>query len=144
VTPPNVIFVPAPVAPGFLQEITWTMTGATTASVSSTGLDIIWNTRATLLAWQDGQPRFFHGTEALSGGATGSGPFRFPSAALARAWWDNYRVEVRFNGGSWEDMGDPVSGNTTATALSTSATTSQTGTAFVSGDIVDFRVSSAS
>ena len=136
-TPPTVQFIPAAAAAGYLQEITWTMTGSASATVSSTGLAIINPIKTTQLSWQNGQPRFWNGLEADNFGATNK---VFPSIAACRAWWDNYQAEIRFNGGSWEGLGDPVSGSTQASYINCGATTSQSGTAFVSGDIVDIRI----
>jgi len=136
VTPPTVQFIPAPAAAGYLQEITWTMTGSNTATISSTGLEIIDSGKTTQLAWPGG-PRFWNGTEADNYGATGG---QFPSSTDCRTWWDNYQAEIRFNGGSWESLGDPITGATQDDYINSSETTSQTGTAFVSGDIVDIRI----
>jgi hypothetical protein len=136
-TPPTVQFIPAPAAAGYLQEITWTMTGSGTATVSSTGLAIINPSKTNQLAWDPGKPRIWNGSEADNFGAS-SGVFA--SAAASRAWWNNYQAEIRFNGGLWENLGDPVSGDAQPAYLNTTATTSQSGTAFVSGDIVDIRI----
>jgi len=140
VTPPTVQFIPAPAAAGYLQEITWTMTGSNTATISSTGLEIINSGKTNQLAWQDGRPRFWNGLEADNYGASGG---TFATASDCRTWWDNYQGEIRFNGGSWESLGDPVSGSTQTRYINAGETTSQTGTAFVSGDIVDIRIWSA-
>jgi hypothetical protein len=137
VTPPTVQFIPAPAAAGYLQEITWTMTGASTATITSSGLEIINPSKTTQLTWSNGQPRFWNGSEADNFGATSG---FFASSAACRAWWDNYQGEIRFNGGSWESLGDPVFGSAQLQYLNCSSTTSQTGTAFVSGDIVDIRI----
>jgi hypothetical protein len=136
-TPPIVQFIPAPAAAGYLQEITWTMTGSSTATVSSTGLDIIDNDRTSSLSWQAGRPRLLNGLEADNYGASGG---TFATGTDCRTWWDNYQGEIRFNGGSWESLGDPVGGSTQKAYLNSSVTTSQTGTAFVSGDIVEIRI----
>jgi len=116
------------------------MTGSNTATISSTGLEIINSGKTNQLAWQDGRPRFWNGLEADNYGASGG---TFATASDCRTWWDNYQGEIRFNGGSWESLGDPVSGSTQTRYINAGETTSQTGTAFVSGDIVDIRIWSA-
>jgi len=138
-SPPSWLYWPDSPAAGstYLQEITWTMTGADTATVSSTGLAIINPSKTTQLTWSDGRPRIWNGSEADNYGAS-SGVFA--SAAACRAWWDNYQAEIRFNGGSWENLGDPVLGDEQTAYLNITAITSQTGTTFVSGDVVDFRI----
>ena len=139
-TPPTVQFIPA-AGGGYLQEITWTMTSNSTATVSSTGLDIIWASQTGSLAYQAGRPRLYNGLEAVNYGATANfWGNAFASTAACRAWWDNYQIETRLNGGVWETLGDPVFGSAQPHYLNTTGNTSQTGTAWVSGDIVDFRV----
>lgn len=66
-TPPSKwLFFPAPAATGPLQTITWTMTGADTATVSSSGAAIINPVKTNLLAWNDGVPRLWNGSAATS------------------------------------------------------------------------------
>ena len=121
------------------------MTGASTATVSSTGQDIIRNNFVVSLSWYDGAPRFINGTEAQNFGANSSNAFA--NGTANRVWWDNYIVEMEFNGGSWTggtvdpvaDFGIASDYLNTAPSLS-----SQYGTAFVSGDIIKFRISTAS
>lgn len=128
----------------YLQEITWNMTGRDTCTIgSSTGLDIISNTKTTQLivaASPSGQPRLWNGLEADNYGAV-SGVFA--SNAACQSWWANYGVEVRVNGGAWEALGVPVSGTTQTNYINTTANYSRTSIDFVNGDVVDFRVSSA-
>ncbi len=139
------LFFPSPAASGYLQEITWTMTGAADATVSSTGQDIIKNNQTAFLSWDDGAPRFINGTESQNFGADSSNAFA--SSAANRVWWNNYIVEMEFNGGSWTGGSvDPVQDFGIAKAyLNTGPSlSSQYGTAFVSGDIIKFRISTAS
>ena len=85
-----------------LQTITWTMTSADTATVVSSGLDIIDATKTTQLASSGGGPRLWNGTEANSYGATNK---VFASAALCNDWWeDNYQAWIRQDGGPWITM----------------------------------------
>ena len=143
---PRWLFFPAPAAAGFLQEVTWTMTGSSTATISSTGQDIINENHPTLLSWQAGSPRRVNGSKAADSGATQSGSrYNFANSALCRAWWDNYKVEMEKNGGGFVSIGDPVLGSTQPWYLNaTSSNIPGSGTAFVSGDIIKFRVSNAS
>lgn len=142
---PRWLFFPAPAASGFLQEVTWTMTGSSTATISSSGQDIINENHPTLLAWSAGKPRLINGSEAVNSGATQSGTrYNFATAALCRAWWDNYKVEMEKNGGGFVSIGDPVFGSTQPWYLNAaSSNIPGGGTAFVSGDIIKFRVSNA-
>jgi len=142
---PRWLFFPTPAATGFLQETTWTMTGASTATISSTGQDIINQNYTSLLSWAPGKPRLINGAEASNSGATGSGGrYFFGTGTLSRAWWDNYIVEMEKNGGGFVSLGDPVYGSTQSWYLNSSSTSIPGfGTAFVSGDIIKFRVSNA-
>ena len=139
------LFFPSPVVAGYLQEITWTMSGASTAAVSSSGQDIINNSKTNQLSWDAGQPRFWNGTESQNLRANASNAFS--NGAATRVWWNNYIVEMQFNGGIWTGgAADPVgSSGTQPLYLNTTTTlSSQSGTAFVSGDIIKFRISTAS
>jgi hypothetical protein len=85
-----------------LQTITWTMTSADTATVVSSGLDIIDATKTTQLASSGGGPRLWNGAEANKYGATNK---VFASAALCNDWWeDNYQAWIRQDGGPWITM----------------------------------------
>ena len=140
------LFFPSPAASGYLQEITWNMSGSDTASsISPTGQEIINSGKSDQLTWDPGAPRFWNGAESQNSGADSSNTFA--SSAANRVWWDNYIVEMEFNGGSWsggtvdpvQDYGIQTSYLNTGPSLS-----SQFGTAFVSGDIIKFRISTAS
>ena len=127
---------------GYHQEITWTMTGAADATVSSTGQDIIKNNQTAFLNWGDGKPRLINGTESQNFGANGSNTF--PTNAACRTWWDNYQVEGEKNGGGFVSIGNPVSGSAQDAYINANSTAMPGwGTAFVSGDIVKFRISTA-
>ena len=137
------LFFPSPAAAGYLQEITWTMTGEADATVSSTGQDIIKNNQTASLKWGDGRPRLINGTESQNFGANGSNAFA--NGTANRVWWDNYKVEGEKNGGGFVSIGDPVSGACQAAYLNANSTAMPGyGTAFVFGDIIKFRVSTAS
>ena len=119
------------------------MTGASTATVSSTGQEIIDSPSASGLVWTTGAPRFWNGTESQNFGANGSSTFA--SSALCRAWWDNYYIEAEKNGAGFVSIGDPVIGDA-QTAYFNVYTTNMPGwgVAYVSGDIIKFRILSAS
>jgi hypothetical protein len=146
------LFFPSPAAAGYLQEITWNMTGADTCTVSSSGQQIISATKTSQNTWAAGQPRFWNGAEAVNGAnyssTSGTGAnqtYNFTSGATCRTWWNNYIVELQFNGGSWGSSSDPVQGSCQPGYINTSSGTfSTSGTAFVSGDTVNFRISAAS
>ncbi len=136
------LFFPSPAASGYLQEITWTMTGASTATVSSTGQDIMRESSVSALSWGNGRPRLINGLAANSAGATN---YAFPSGALCRAWWDNFHVEGEKNGGGFVSIGDPVDGAAQTPYLNASNTNMPGwGVAYVSGDVIKFRISTAS
>ena len=147
---PRWLFFPAPAAAGYLQEITWVMSGgANASSVTSSGQEIINADMDFLLSWQNGTPRFWHGAESANSGATSwtSGStvlYQFATSAASRAWWDNYIVEMEFNGGSFESSSDPIGGDGLTSYLNVAGSEfSTSGTAFVSGDTIKFRVSAA-
>jgi len=142
---PRWLFFPAPATAGFLQEVTWTMTGASTATISSTGQDIINANHPTALSWGAGTPRLVNGSVAANSGATQSGSrYNFDPASACRTWWDNYKVEMEKNGGGFVSIGDPVLGSAQPWYLNASSLNIPgRGTAFVSGDIIKFRVSNA-
>ena len=94
-----------------LQTITWTMLTNSTATVVSSGLDIIDNDRTSSLFVSPG-PRFWNGLEADNYGATNG---VFASVALKDAWWtSNYQARIRQDGGVWITM----DGNTAGTIFS--------------------------
>ena len=129
---------------GYHQEITWTMTGESTATVSSTGQDIINSLAASGLVWTNGAPRFWNGTESQNFGANSSN--QFASGAANDAWWKgNYQIEAEKNGGGFVSIGNPVSGDGQSSYFNvyTSAMPGW-GVAFVSEVIIKFRVSAAS
>jgi hypothetical protein len=118
------------------------MTGSGTATISSTGQDIIRESATQFLAWDAGKPRLFNGDAANAAGATN---FEFPTASLCRAWWNNYHVEAEKNGNGFVSIGDPVSGDAQTPYLNVFNTSMPGwGTAFQSGDVIKFRVSTAS
>lgn len=147
-----------------LQQITWNMSGQDTASsVVSVGLEIISPIFHNFLSWGSGaagtagdrgdlsQPRLLNGPEAGNQGATGfqmgtaEEYYWFSSAAANLAFWAQYRVLFQFNGGAWENGGDPVSGGqgTPGWDLFFNMDTqfSTFGTPYVNGDVLKFRVS---
>ena len=105
---PRWLFFPTQ-STGALQTITFTMSGATSASsISSSGLEIISTTRVTSLrnGANAGKMRFWNGSEAANGanfdGTTGSGAsiqYRFTNSTTCREWWHLYAVSVTLNGG---------------------------------------------
>lgn len=99
---------PVTAIPNALQQITWTMTSASNATVTSTGLDIISAAKTNELSIADA-PRIWNGTEADNSGATSG---TFPSSAANTAWWTgNYWLRVRQDGGDWlymQNFQDPA------------------------------------
>lgn len=160
-TPPSRwLFFPTQSA-GTLQTITWNMTGSDTATVSSSGAAIINPSKTDQLSWTTGTPRFWNGEAAEDAddfNAFSGGRYNFTSGATCRAWWNLYAVSVTLNGGSPQSMNATSSGGSggsavIAGAVSGSCQTSyiNTGTdvspkasAFVSGDVLVFTVTSAS
>ena len=91
-----------------LQTLTWTMLTNDTATVVSSGLDIIDNDKTNQLFITPG-PRFWNGSEADNYGAFNSGTFG--TSAACRAWWeDNYQARIRQDGGVWMTMDGNVAG----------------------------------
>ena len=102
------IFFPAPASSGALQVITWTMTSSDSATVTSTGQNIINPSKTSQLKQSGTQPRFWNGSEALNSGATfSSGRYNFSSATASGIWWGNYSVSATVNGGAAESLGSP-------------------------------------
>lgn len=150
----------------YLQEITWNMSGASTASsVTSVGLEIISTTYVNYLSYTAGQPRLLNGAEAGNQGATRGVAtpteiyYIFSSGTTVTglggqqnaAFWAQYRIQFQFNGGAWEDGGDPSAVLQTGwnayynlyVVFNTANQFSTYGTAFVSGDVIKWRVSAA-
>jgi hypothetical protein len=140
------------------------MSGQDTASsVVSVGLEIISPIFHNYLSWGSGatgtandrgdlsQPRLLNGPEAANAGAYGQQMgtaeeyYWFSSDAANLAWWRQYRVLFQFNGGDWENGGDPVAGGqgTPGWGLFYNMSTqfSTYGTPYVNGDVLKFRVS---
>ena len=145
------LFFPAPAVAGYLQEITWVMSGPGNASsLSSTGQEIINPDMDFNLTWANGTPRFWMGSESANAGATswslnGIVLYQFSTNAAVRSWWNNYIVEMEFNGGTWDSSSDPIGGDGLGSYLNVYGNQfATTGTAFVSGDTIKFRVSAAS
>ena len=138
------LFFPSPAASGYLQEITWNMSGSATASsISSTGQEIINSGKSDQLAWYPGYPRFWNGAESQNSGADTNNAFS--TTAACRVWWNNYIIEMEFNGAAWDSSHDPISGACAPSYLNPGDGNFNTEmTAFVSGDIIKFRVSTAS
>ena len=158
-TPPNKwLFFPTPAATGPLQTITWNMTGASNATVSSTGSEIINPDKTSGLKWSDGKARFWNGSAAVGAAnydaSSQSGTnYYFTSGTTCREWWHLYAVSVTLNGGSSIDLNATSSGgsgNQAQVAGSVQSSSAQTryinvtnaikGSAFVSGDVVVFTV----
>ena len=148
------LFFPRP----HLQEITWNMSGANTASsVTSVGLEIISTTYVDYMSYTAGQPRFFNGAEAGNQGATQgvAAPteiyYIFGTDAANAAYWAQYRIQFQFNGGAWEDGGDPAAVDQIGwpaqwhlyVVFNIANQFSTYGTDFVSGDVIKWRVSAA-
>jgi len=131
-----------------LQDTTWTMSNANVASsITSTGLEIISTTWVNnYLQYAAGQPRLWNGAEARNQGAfqSGSGSnivYIFSNTAAIDAYWAQYRLLFSFNGGSFEDGGDPIAGFQGFLrfySLTTSFSTA--GTNFANGDVLRFKV----
>ena len=84
-----------------LQQITWNMTSGTTATVTSTGIEVIDPDTTTQLGVSGG-PRFWNGSEANNYGATNK---TFGSGPLCADWWEeNYWARIRQDGGPWIAM----------------------------------------
>ncbi len=143
-TTPHWLFFPSQEV--VLQDTSWTMSDANNASsITSTGLEIVSTTYlGGFLSYANGQPRLWTGAEALNqgGSASGSGGrHTFPSESAHTAYWAQYRLLFSFNGGSFEDGGDPIAGFVGFNlffSLTTSFSTA--GTAFVNGDVLRFKV----
>ena len=109
------LFFPSPASSGALQTITWSMTSASAATVSSSGTGII-SLKASELAYgSSGKVRFWNGISAADApdfsGTSGSGTnttWNFTSGTTCRVWWHNYAVSVTLNGGA------PISMNATS------------------------------
>lgn len=137
------IFFPAPASSGALQVITWTMTSSDSATITSTGQNIINPSKTSQLrqgASGSTQPRFWNGSEALNSGATLSfGRYNFSSTAACRLWWDNYSVTATVNGGTPESLGSPPTHTTIQRGyLGSSVSLSS----LSSSDVIIFTVSS--
>tara|TARA_R110002096_G_scaffold269062_3_gene462851 strand:- start:1169 stop:1663 length:495 start_codon:yes stop_codon:yes gene_type:complete len=163
-TPPSKwLFFPTPSSSssGTLQTITWNMTGSDAASVSSSGAAIINPAKTSQLAWSAGRPRFWNGEAAEDGddfNALSGGRYNFTSGATCRVWWHLYAVSVTLNGGSPQSMNatssggsggsavvaGAVSGSCQTSYINTSGVDAPKGSAFVSGDVLVFTVTSAS
>jgi hypothetical protein len=157
-TPPSKwLFFPAPAATGPLQTITWTMTGADTATVSSSGAAIINPVKTNLLAWNDGVPRLWNGSAATSAAnydTFSSGRYFFTSATTCRDWWCLYGVTATLNGGSphsfnatftggsgaGRSVDGAVSGSCQTTYINITGNLAIKASAFVSGDVLVFTV----
>ena len=163
--PPNKwLFFPTQ-SSGALQTITWSMSGATTASISSTGQQIISTTKvAELRVGKSGSKmRLWNGSEAQNGDdfdtTTGSGAstqHKFTSGTTCRAWWHNYAVSATVNGGTAVDLnatssggsgnGEDVAGSVDGSCQPGYVNCSVelvAGTSLSSGDTVVFTVTSA-
>ncbi len=158
-TPPSKwLFFPTPAAAtGPLQTITWNMTGADTATVSSSGLAIINPVKTNQLAWTAGSCRFWNGAEAENGAnynTTSGGRYNFTSGATCRDWWCLYAVSGTLNGGSTHSFNatftggsgggrsvdGAISGACQPSYINTSGSVVIKGSAFVSGDVLVFTV----
>jgi len=149
------LYIPAPAATGPLQTITWTMTGAGTATVSSTGLNIINPNQTDALQYDGARMRLWNGEESAT--ATGfnmlyDGKYYFLTGTYCRQWWLDYSVSATLNGGTsislnsasdygsgeYENITGAVQGNGQETYINLSL--SVKATALVSGDVVVFTV----
>jgi hypothetical protein len=157
-TPPSKwLFFPAPAATGPLQTITWNMTGASNATVSSSGAEIINPSQTSLLSWADGLPRLWNGSaaeDAANFDVLSGGRYNFTSGTTCRDWWCLYGVTATLNGGSSHSFnatftGDSGAGRSVLGAVAGSCQTSYIniqgnfaikGSAFVSGDVLVFTV----
>jgi len=107
------LFFPAPASSGALQVITWTMTSATNATVTSTGQNIINPSKTNQLQQQGTSPRLWNGSESLNSGSALSGTrYNFSSNSACRTWWNNYSITATVNGGTPESLGSPPSHTT--------------------------------
>ena len=155
-TPPSKwLFFPTQTT-GPLQTITWNMTGADTATVTSSGAEIIHAFKTNQLAWDPGKCRFWNGSAAVSAAnfnRIGNGPkYLFTSGTTCRDWWCLYAVSATLNGGSAIDLnasstGGSGSSRTVAGAVEGSCQSpyvncviATKGSAFVSGDVLVFTV----
>ena len=153
------LFFPSPTASGPLQTITWTMTGAGTATVSSTGLNIINPNKTDELQYDGGRMRLWNGEESET--ATGFnvvlyGKYYFLTGTYCRQWWLDYSVSATLNGGtsislnSASDYGSGQSENITGAVEGTAQeayinlSQSVKATALVSSDVVVFTVTAFS
>ena len=123
------------------------MTGSDAATVTSQGQEIIW-TEDVGFRYQAGVPRLINGSEALNFGATATGgsptEYEFGSASACRTWWDNYHIEMEKNGGGFVSLGDPVQGSAQTKYLNvTGSVPPDNGVEWVAGDVIKFRISSA-
>ena len=150
-TPPSKwLFFPTQTT-GPLQTITWNMTGASTATVSSIGAAIINTSKTTQLAWQPGKCRFWNGSAAVSAAnynTESGGLYYFTSSTTSRDWWCLYGVSATLNGGPAIDLnalstGGSGGSRTVTGAVYGSCQTSYIncviatkGSAFISGDTV--------
>ena len=162
-TPPNKwLFFPSPAVSGPLQTMTYDMTSATQATVTSSGAGII-SLRAKQLTWTDGELRLWNGIAAADAddfsSTYGSGTntqWIFSSGTTCRVWWHNYAVSATLNGGSpidlnaasssgsgaSEDVAGSLDGSCQPAYINT--TTPVKGSALVSGDTVVITVTAAS
>ena len=148
-----------------LQTITWNMTGADTATVSSSGAAIINPVKTSQLSWGSGggggTPRLWNG-EAAVGAANYSnlsgGRYKFTSGTTCRDWWCLYAVSVTLNGGSAHSLNatstggsggsrsvaGAVLGSCQAPYVNTNASVAPKASLFVSGDVLVFTVTAVS
>jgi len=155
---PRWLFFPS-AATGPLQTITWTMTGADTATVSSSGAEIINSSQTSFLAWDPGVPRLFNGSDAEDAANfdyEAFGRYNFTTGTTCRDWWCLYGVTATLNGGSSHSFNATFTGGSGASRSVTGAVAGdcQTsyiniagyraikGSAFVSGDVLVFTVTS--
>lgn len=161
-SPPNKwLFFPTQSATGILQTITWNMTGADTATVSSSGAAIINPLKTNQLSWTAGSPRFWNGEAAVDADnffRLAGGRYKFTSGTTSRDWWCLYAVSVTLNGGSAQSLNatstggsggsrsvaGAVSGSCQTAYVNTSGSLAPKASAFVSGDVLVFTVSSVS
>ncbi len=159
-TPPSRwLFFPSPASTsaGPLQTITWNMTGADTATVSSSGAAIINPSKTNQLTWAAGTPRFWNG-EAAEDGANyntlSGGRYHFSSGTTCRDWWCQYAVSATLNGGNAislnatstggsggsRSVDGAVSGSCQTSYINVDGNVSPKASAFVSGDVLVFTV----
>ena len=154
-TPPSKwLFFPSPASSGPTQTITWDMTGADTATVSSTGAAHINPSKTDQLAWSAGLPRFWNGAAAEDAANWSGSGYSFTSGTTCRDWWCLYAVSATLNGGSDISLNQTYTGGSggsravdgavggacQAPYINISGSFAVKGSAFVSGDTVVFTV----